>query len=288
MNELLQKEDNLTETNPNKYKVWESYNNVYLELVKEKELNTIAPTLEGQDGGVVVQEEATESTTENTTPKAGSKAIGDCIWTDDEIKVLRKTFQKLKIQNVYLSGMVDSLQSELQISKEREWKARNSHDILKEKFSELKKRYTRSKISCKSYKEDLKAYHLSLKTTRSEVVDLNFERSVIQKGLNDTKAKLDLEQLKSSQLMTKLDEKENEKVQAIEHCEFVTRQQCKFEETRLRKEIFRLKEELRKERDDNHINKKSLENLRNHFVSSKLNEKQKQTDILNIADVDYT
>lgn len=289
VSDLLKKDKNEKETSPEKLRISESYNKVYLKLMREQELEKFKDI--GSKDGEVVQElslKETKLVREKTEPEAKTNSAEDCIWTNDEIKVLRKTFQKLKLQNVYLTGVVESLQKELQIYKEREWKASNAYNALKEKWSELKKRYARAKISCKSYKEDLKSYYESLKTAGKEVDVLRNEKSVTIKDLTDVKVKLDLERIKSSQLIAELRKKENEKVIAVEHCEFVTRQQCKFEETALRKEIFRLQEELRKANNENTINKKSLENLRNHFISSKLNNEQNGVDVISIADIDYS
>lgn len=286
VSDLLKKGNDEFETSSDNVKVFESYNRVYLEIANHEEqeqedTQSCQADCDG-DGRPHVHEQ----TNNINKQKEDGKAKESTIWTNDEIKILRKTFQKLKIQNVHLTGIVDSLTQELQNCKEREAKTKTCYKILQEKWSELKKRYRRAKISCKSIKEDLKWHHLSLKTARKELEELHFERNEILKDLNDTKVSLESERVTNSQLTAKLDEKEAEKAKALQHCEFVVRQQSKLEETLLKKEIFRLQQELKKEKDENVINRKSLENLRNHFVSSKMNANQSRADILSVADID--
>lgn len=258
------------------------YNKVYLEF--------IARTDE-----VEKKDSSSSSSAGNTTDEthqsinSSTKNEDECIWTNKELRILRKCFQRLKLQNIALVGKVDSLEEELQHCKKNQRMASLALTSLKEKWSELKKRYKRIKISCKSMKEDLIMHHTALKSNGEELKNLKDEKYLLLKDLKEVKTKLDLETIKSKDLEAKLEEKDRQNMESLQHCAFVTRQQCKLDETRLKKEIFQLKEELRKEKQENSLNRNALENLRNHFANVKVNDQNCDSDIiLSAAEIDFT
>ncbi|XP_031552773.1 coiled-coil domain-containing protein 160 homolog [Actinia tenebrosa] len=261
------------------------YNKVYLEFIARTN------EVEKKHSSSSSSAENTHSTThQSKTTKDDTKDEDECIWTNKELRILRKCFQRLKLQNIALVRRVDSLQEELLECKREKQMARVALTSLKEKWFELKKRYRRIKISCKSMKEDLIMHHTALKSTGEELKNLKTEKYLLLNDLKEVKTKLDLETIKSKDLEAKLEENERQNMETLQHCAFVTKQQCKLDETLLRKEIFQLKEELRKEKQENRLNKNALENLRNHFANVKLNEQSycDSHDILSAAEIDFT
>lgn len=256
------------------------YNKVYLEFIAKTD------EVEKKDSS---SSSSAENADESDQTKALTKDEDECIWSNQELRILRKCFQRLKLQNIALVGKVDSLEEELQECKKNHRIANLALTSLKEKWSELKKRYKRIKISCKSMKEDLIMHHAALKSTSEELKNLKDEKYLLLKDLKEVKTKLDLETVKNKDLEARLDEKDRQNMDALQHCAFVTRQQCKLDETRLRKEIYQLKEELKKEKQENRLNRNALENLRNHFANVRVNEQNTGSDaILSAAEIDFT
>ena len=222
--------------------------------------------------------------------KTQRKDEDECIWNEKELKTLRTFLQKAKMQNLQLATMLESAQDEINVWKEKYRDVAEANDVMKNRLLLLKKKYERLKVNYRALKEDVRRYHANLKVTRQDCEELTSEKSEIEETLNQTKSELNREKLHNEQLQLRLDRKEREFEENIKSCEYFVEQQNQLEKAKLRQDIERLNKELKIEREDNYLNKKALEHLRNHFANLQINQDEgtKVRDkVLSVIDIDY-
>lgn len=216
----------------------------------------------------------------------------ECIWSQSELKMLRKFLQKAKMQNLQLAALLESAQSEIRMWKEKFKDVTESEDLVENRYQVLKKKYERLKVNYRALKEDVRKYHNNLKVTRRDYQELQNEKNDIEKSFNETKFNLNREKLHSEQLQAKLERREREFEESLKRCEFFLEQQHLIEKTKLQRDFDRLREECEKEKEENSLNKKALEHLRTHFANLQIlgdsTERSKETDNeLSVVDIDY-
>lgn len=216
----------------------------------------------------------------------------ECIWSQSELKMLRKFLQKAKMQNLQLAALLQSAQSEIRMWKEKFKDVTESEDLVENRYQVLKKKYERLKVNYRALKEDVRKYHNNLKVTRRDYQELQNEKNDIEKSFNETKLNLNREKLHSERLQAKLERREREFEESLKRCEFFLEQQHLIEKTKLQRDIDRLREECEKEKEENSLNKKALEHLRTHFANLQIlgdsTERSKETDnVLSVVDIDY-
>lgn len=222
--------------------------------------------------------------------KPQQKEQDECIWSQSELKMLRKFLQKAKMQNLKLAAMLESAQDEIHIWKEKFKDVSESDELVKSSLGILKKKYERLKVNYKALKEDVRRYHANLKITREDYKELKLERDDIEKSLKQTQAELNMEKLDNGHLQLRLDKKETECEENLKRQEHFLEQQHQLEIMKLHKTIAGLTEKFEKEKQDNDLNKRALEHLRSHFANLKINQDDgtNATDnVLSIIDIDY-
>lgn len=216
----------------------------------------------------------------------------ECIWSQSELKMLRKFLQKAKMQNLKLAAMLQSAQDEIETWKEKFNDVAEADELVNSSFRILKKKYERLKVNYKALKEDVRRYHSNLKVSREDCRQLKLERDDIQKALSQTQAELNKEKLNNEHLQLILNKKEKEYEESLNSHEHFLEQQHLLEIAKLQKEVVRLTEEFEKEKQDNDLNKKALEHLRGHFANFKINQEIKDgtnamENVLSVIDIDY-
>lgn len=216
----------------------------------------------------------------------------ECIWSQSELKMLRKFLQKAKMQNLKLAAMLQSAQDEIETWKEKFNDVAEADELVNSSFRILKKKYERLKVNYKALKEDVRRYHSNLKVSREDCRQLKLERDDIQKALSQTQAELNKEKLNNEHLQLILNKKEKEYEESLKSHEHFLEQQHLLEIAKLQKEVVRLTEEFEKEKQDNDLNKKALEHLRGHFANLKINQEIKDgtnamENVLSVIDIDY-
>lgn len=216
----------------------------------------------------------------------------ECIWSQSELKMLRKFLQKAKMQNLKLAAMLQSAQDEIETWKEKFNDVAEADELVNSSFRILKKKYERLKVNYKALKEDVRRYHSNLKVSREDCRQLKLERDDIQKALSQTQAELNKEKLNNEHLQLILNKKEKEYEESLKSHEHFLEQQHLLEIAKLQKEVVRLTEEFEKEKQDNDLNKKALEHLRGHFANFKINQEIKDgtnamENVLSVIDIDY-
>lgn len=216
----------------------------------------------------------------------------ECIWSQSELKMLRKFLQKAKMQNLKLAAMLQSAQQEINTWKEKFNDVAESDELVNSSFRVLKKKYQRLKVNYKALKEDVRRYHANLKVSREECKQLKLEKDGMQKLLSQTQAELNVEKLNKEHLQLRLNKKEKEYEENLKSNEHFLEQQHLLEKAKLQKEVVQLTEEFEKEKQDNDLNKRALEHLRGHFANLKINQEIKDgtnavDNVLSVIDIDY-
>ncbi|EDO36376.1 predicted protein [Nematostella vectensis] len=215
----------------------------------------------------------------------------ECIWSDKELRTLRKFVQKVKLQNLYLVAMVESLQEQLRKTKDNKRAATDSLEVLQSKWCELKKRYKRVKISCKAMKGDLKEYHTKLKIAYGDIKELKQQMSEWTEERKQIKSELNREKLTCEDLKGQLARAREEHESALQHHEFMLTEQYQLEKNSWIREIGLLKEQLWKEKDEHSLSKRALEHLRTHFANQHASNTDafdsKCPNVISIVDIDY-
>lgn len=269
----------------------EVYRRVYFEEEKAKkstdeELHVTLERLEkSQKKKLIAKERKRRS-------KPEQKDQDECIWSESELKMLRKFLQKSKMQNLKLAAMLQSAQDEINTWKEKFKDVAESDELVNSSFRILKKKYERLKVNYRALKEDVRKYHLNLKVSREECEQLKLERDDTEKSLSQTKAELNVEKLNNDHLQLRLDKKEKECTENLKSQEQFLEQQHLLEIRKLQKEVARLTEKFDKEKQDNDLNKRALEHLRSHFANLKVGQENKDgtnavVNMLSVIDIDY-
>ena len=269
----------------------EVYRRVYFEQEKAKKSadDELQVSLEGIDKS---QEKRLVAKDRKRPSKQEKKDQDQCIWSESELKMLRKFLQKAKMQNLKLAAMLQSAQDEINTWKEKFKEANESDELVNSSFRILKKKYERLKVNYRALKEDVRKYHSNLKVSREECDQLKLERDDIAKSLSQTKAERNVEKLNNEHLQLRLDKKEKECTENLKSQEQFLEQQHQLEIRKLQKEVARLTEEFYKEKQDNDLNMRALEHLRSHFANLKVSEESKDgtnavVNMLSVLDIDY-
>lgn len=224
--------------------------------------------------------------------KTQRKDEDECTWNEKELKTLRTFLQKAKMQNLQLATMLESAQDEVNVWKEKYREVAEANDVMKNRSLILKKKYERLKVNYRALKKDVRRYHTNLKVTRQDCEELKSEKSEIEETLNQKKSELHSEKFHNEHLQSRLDRKEREFEENIKRCEYFLEQQHQLGKAKLHQEIDRLNKELKIEREDNNLNKKALEHLRNHFANLQINQDDTEgikvmDKVLSVIDIDY-
>lgn len=222
-----------------------------------------------------------------------SKEPQDCIWSKKELILLRKYFQKSKLQNIQLAAMLQD--SNRQVD---EWKSKfhsqlESSQVLQEKLMQVTKQHKMLKISFKAMKEDLKRYHIKLKKERESVKELQTERSELSTELVNVKRELSKESFQKEKSQRLLEKKEEEIESLIADSITLLKQQYLLKITALKNEISTLNQELRREKDENRLNKKALNKLQMYFADLQCKQLENEAfsgscqNLLSVVDIDY-
>ncbi|XP_078379678.1 uncharacterized protein LOC144662694 [Oculina patagonica] len=224
--------------------------------------------------------------------KPKDKDQDECIWSQSELKMLRKFLQKAKMQNLKLAAMLQSAQDEIETWKEKFKDVAEADELVNNSFCILRKKYERLKMNYKALKEDVRRYHSNLKVSREDCRQLKLERDDTQKALSQTQADLNKEKLNNEHLQLRLNKKEKEYEESLKSHEHFLEQRHLLEIAKLQKEVVRLTEEFEKEKQDNDLNKKALEHLRGHFANLNISQEIKDgsnamDNVLSVIDIDY-
>ena len=268
----------------------EVYRRVYFE--QEKARKSTDDELQAEERKQKSQRKRLVAKDRRRTSKKKHKDRDECIWSESELKMLRKFLQKAKMQNLKLAAMLQSAQDEINTWKEKVKEVTESDELMNSNFRILKKKYERLKVNYRALKEDMRRYHSNLKVSREECEQLSLEMDDIAKSLSQTKTELNVEKLNNEHLQLRLDNKEKESAENLKSQEQFLEQQHLLEIRKLQKEVVRLKEKFYEEKQDNDLNKRALEHLRSHFANLKVSQESKDgtnvvTNMLSVIDIDY-
>lgn len=194
----------------------------------------------------------------------------ECIWSEDELKVLRNSTKRSKLINIRLSVLTRSLQKDCEYL--RNICQEQAREILKwnEKYNEVRKQNKRMKITCRAFKEDAKKCYVDLEECQEFLEVAISARECSEVELVQTKNKLEVSQKELEILKSELEKQtmmqdrmlKNQKT-ALEliHAKEVYILTTKLEETQMR---------LEKEQNGHTISKKALEHLQLHFTSGNM------------------
>ena len=277
----------------------EVYRRVYFEQEKARKStdDELLVRLEGRERKQKSQKKRIVAKDRRRTSKEEQKDQDEfhqdeCIWSESELKMLRKFLQKAKMQNLKLAAMLQSAQDEINTWKEKVKEVTESDELMNSNFRNLKKKYERLKVNYRALKEDVRKYHSTLKVSREECEQLKLEMDDIAKSLSQTKAELNVEKLNNEHLQLRLDNKEKESTENLKSQKQFLEQQHILEIRKLQKEVVRLKEKFCEEKQDNDLNKRALEHLRSHFAHLKVSQESKDggnevINMLSVIDIDY-
>lgn len=270
----------------------EVYRRVYLQQEKARKSTDDELQVEGLERKQKSKKKRLVAKDRRRTSKQKQSDQGECIWSESELKMLRKFLQKAKMQNLKLAAMLQSAQDEINIWKEKVKEVTESDELMNSNFLILRKKYERIKVNYRALKEDVRKYHSTLKVSREECEQLKLEMDDIAKSLSQTKAELNVEKLNNEHLQLRLDNKEKESTENLKSLKQFLEQQHLLEIRKLQKEVVRLKEKFYEEKQDNDLNKRALEHLRSHFAHLKVSQESKDgtnavINMLSVIDIDY-
>ena len=255
----------------------EVYDRVYYQTKFEKAEAVVKDEVKDEGANIETRARQEKKTVEDDK---------DCMWSGRELSLLRKFFQKAKLQNIKLTAMLDASQTEMKKWKEKYVTATESLALGKEVLGTLKKKHKRLKICYRALKEDLKSYHSKLKLAREDLKEFRTERTNLLKELNATKTELSMEKFRKEEMQSSIKQRELEFNETIANREFTLREQYLLEMSSLKKDMELLRQEFEKEKQNNVLNKKALDHLRNHFANLQL-EDMTSDKVLSVIDIDY-
>ena len=242
----------------------------------------------------VVQEEANSAGNERTSAdvdgcqeKQAVEGEQECLWNKKELALLRKFFQKVKLQNIKLTAMLESAQNESKKWKDQCLAAEESCELVKKSFGTLRNKYERLKVNYRALKEDVRSYHSRLKVTRHDLKELRMDNGNLAKELNSAKSEVNMMKFKQEQMEVSIQQRELEFDQIVEKLEFTLQQQHLLEIAALKREREVLKQEFEKEKRENTLNKNALEHLRKHFANLQIDDATACDKVLSVIDIDY-
>ena len=199
--------------------------------------------------------------------KITTKSGADCIWSSEEITVLRQSIERSKLNNIRLNVLARSLHKDCEHLKSICHEQARELLMWNQKYGDVRKQNRRMKITCGAFKEDIKKCCTDLEESQRLLQDTvtqkeNYELELLRitkehehTRKNNKKLKLELEsQRKLHEQLMKNQKSALELLQAKEVHMLTNR--LKLTES-----------ELEKEKNDHCITKKALEHLRLHFAS---------------------
>ena len=188
------------------------------------------------------------------------------LWTKEELKLFRTSHNALKKKAVDLLLLLSMSRTEIG---ELKRKCRRKDSVLKrqsEKLSDLEKANKKLCITCRELKEDVQFYKSKIKTTEEENSGLKQTVILLKKQLQEEKTKYNQERM----LRQELDEIVlNDQMDArlkLEEQDISLRMKYDTELEAKNREIERVTEEFRREKESHKITKMGLEMLKKHFA----------------------
>ena len=246
------------------------YEDVYKEMLssrKDKE------TLERDDSQEQViklpegEEPGPKMTTESCdTEEAPEDSKHKCIWSEQELKILRDSLKCSKLNNIRLSVLTQALQKDCE--RVRSTCRQQAREILKinKKYNDVKKQNKAMKVTCAAFKEDARNAQEDLELCQDRLKDAIRDKKSAELELVSVKHELESVGKRKKVLQLEVAKQRVLQEKCLENQNISLRSRYEKEITDLLERLEETKLCLEKERNEHCITKKALAHLRLHFA----------------------
>lgn len=189
-----------------------------------------------------------------------------CMWSAQELKVLRNSVKCSKLNNIRLSVLTKALQKDCE--RVRNTCQEQSSEIVKltRKYNDIKKQNKAMKITCKAFKQDAKNAQENLEVCRARLENATRETKVAELELVRMKNELEAVQKRNKLIQIEFEKQQVLQEKRLENQNVSLRSLYEKEVTDLLQRLERTELCLEKERNEHTITKKALSHLRLHFA----------------------
>lgn len=192
-----------------------------------------------------------------------------CMWSTDELKVLRNSLKRSRLNNIRLCVLTRSLQKDCEhlknICQER------AREILEwnKKYNEVRKQNKRMKVTCRAFKQDAKRCNAELEECKEFLNVALTDKERLELELVQTKKELETKQKQCATLSLDLENQKRlqDKLMVNQQIALGLKEERKINE--LTTKLKEIQLALEKEKNYHEINRNALEHLRLHFTSGR-------------------
>ena len=189
-----------------------------------------------------------------------------CIWSAQELKVLRNSLKCSKLNNIRLSVLTQALQKDCE--RVRNTCHQQASEILKlnRKYNDVRKQNKAMKITCKAFKEDARSAQENLEDCQGRLEDGIRDKKSAEVELVKMKHELEAVQKRNKVLQIELEKQQVLQEKFLENQNISLRSLYEKEITDLLERLEKTELSLEKEKNEHTITKKALAHLRLHFA----------------------
>ena len=190
-----------------------------------------------------------------------------CMWSAQELKVLRNSVKCSKLNNIRLSVLTQALQKDCE--RVRSTCQEQASEILKltRKYNDIKKQNKAMKITCRAFKDDAKNAQENLEDCRARLENATTETKVVELELVRMRNELEAVQKQNKLIQIEFENQQMLQEKRLENQNVSLRSLYEKEIADLLQRLERTELCLEKERNEHTMTKKALSHLRLHFAS---------------------
>ena len=190
-----------------------------------------------------------------------------CIWSEQELKILRDSLECSKLNNIRLSVLTQALQKDCE--RVRSTCRQQASEILKmnKKYNDVKKQNKAMKVTCVAFKEDARNAQEDLELCQDRLKDAIRDKESAELELVSVKHELESVGKQKKVLQLEVEKQRVLQEKLLENQNISLRSRYEKEITDLLERLEETELCLEKERNEHYITKKALAHLKLHFAS---------------------
>lgn len=192
-----------------------------------------------------------------------------CMWSANELKVLRNSLKCSKLHSIRLTVLTQALQKDCERVKNTCQEQASEILKLTRKYNDIRKQNKAMKITCKAFKDDVMNAQENLQDCRARLEDAARETKVTELELFRMKNELEAAQKRNKVLQLEFEKQQVLQENLLENQNVSLRSLYERELTDLLQRLEKTELCLEKERNEHAITKNALAQLRLHFANGR-------------------
>lgn len=204
-----------------------------------------------------------------TQEKISEKDKHKCVWSSQELQVLRSSLKTSRLNNIRLSVLTQALKKDCDRVRNACHEQETTILKLNRKCSAIRQQNKKMKIICRAFKEDARTAQNDLKHCQARLNVATENKKLIEIELGEVTGELEAVKKEAKLLELKCEKQKLLQEQLLKNQNISLMSRYESEIADLREQLNKTRVCLEKEQNEHTIAKKALSHLRLHFAAGK-------------------